>query len=304
MKVPYLNKKRAKEMAALVEEFNIKITENLERSSVNERLKEPWMCAIYPLLALLGLLTDGEGALNPSREYALLGAKSAGDRDTFLEAINSFQASKKVTSAMQRAHKETIFTGFIAELRSDLLLVLVQGLIFSYRGSAVGLRCALEDLYRHLYYMDHPQEFLALSSGHQENSMDISPKSFRDYLKITSYLSPLHKVCFDFSKKPEKSPGMDWFGKNEELYGKLSAAVHGASNDWFAAVSSASSLSENIQKNSKLNAVFVDFAKLCVTALIAAHRDIFSSANDYDKSLILDIFEPNERAGFRFLFNV
>ena len=303
MKVPYLGVKRKSEMTQLIEEFRQKIAQHLAIASKDKRLDEPWLRSMYPVLALLQILNSGGFTLNPSREYALLGAQDVGDEDTFLEAINSFQASESVLRAMQRAHKATIFTGFISELRSDLLLVLVQGLICSYRGSAVGLRCALEDLYRHLYYMDHPQEFSALASGQSEYGMGINPKFFREYLRRTSYLAPLHGGCLDFSKK-STAEDVDWFGQNESLYADLSAAVHGASGNWFAAVSTADSLKHIDSKSAKLDFLFVGFAKLCVAVLIAAHRDVFSSINDYDKSIVLELFGAEERANFRLLFNI
>lgn len=303
MKVPFLGFKRKSEMAKLIGEFRKKIVQHLDENSVTVRLDEPWLRSLYPLLALLHLLNSAGRTLNPSREYALLGAKESGDQNTFLEAINSFQASPNVLHAMQRAHKATIFTGFISELRSDILLVLVQGLIYSYRGSAVGLRCALEDLYRHLYYMDHPQEYASLASGQSEYGMKISPKFFREYLRRTSYLAPLRGVRQDFSKKND-SEDDDWFDRNEDLYADLSAAVHGASNDWFAAVSTADSLKHNNAKSATLDSLFVGFAKLCATLLIAAHRDVFSAANDYDKSIVLEMYSPSERSNFRLLFNI
>lgn len=302
MKIPYLNKKRRTEMASLSAEFQDAISKNLDPAAVNPRFEAGWLRAIYPLLALLQLLSNSRATLNPSREYALLGARLTGNQELFLRALNSFQGPVEVIDAMQNAYGRTIFSGFISELRSDLLMVMVQGLMYSYRGAGIGLRCALEDLYRHLYYMDHPQEYAARSLGQSEHMMKLSPQFFREYLRRTSYLSRLTDVDLDFSPKSENS--MDWFGRNDKLYGDLSAAVHGASDEWFAAVSSAASLQRNISKDDKLDALFEDFAKLCTTFLIAAHRDVFSSAGDYDKSLVLEIYSTKERKNFRCLFNI
>lgn len=301
MKVPYLSKKRRSDMALVVGEFSDAIATNLKPLAVDARLDSPWIRSMYPLLALLQVLSLKSGPLNPSREYALIGAQKTGDRDLFLRAIGAFNASDDVVAAMQGAYRETIFSGFIAELRSDLLMVLVQGLMYSYRGSAIGLRCAMEDLYRHLYYMDHPQEYSALFEGHSEHGMKIGPQFLRDYLRRTNYLAPLSRVTLDFS--PRTDDCMDWFGMNEHLYAELSAAVHGASK-WFAAVSSAASLKQVSVKDSKFDEVFVNFAKLCATFLIAAHRDLFCAAGDYDKSLVLEIFNKAERSHFRRLFNI
>ena len=301
MKVPYLNKKRRSDMTLLVGEFSGAIATHLKPAAIADRLDSPWVKSMYPLLALLQVFGSKTGPLNPSREYALIGAQSAADRDLFLRAIGAFQGADDVVAAMQGAYRGTVFSGFIAELRSDLLMVLVQGLMYSYRGSAIGLRCAMEDLYRHLYYMDHPQEYRALVEGYSEHSMKIGPQFLRDYLRRTTYLAPLSRVALDFS--PGSAETMDWFGMNDHLYSELSAAVHGAS-EWFAAVSSAASLKQVPAKDSKLDEMFTNFAKLCATFLIAAHRDLFSAAGDYDKSLVLEIFSQAERTRFRRLFNI
>lgn len=302
MKVPYLKKKRRTDMVALTKEFSDAISEHLKKTTIETRVEAEWVKSMYPLFALLQLL-DGSGeSLNPSREYALIGAAAEEARDVFLQAMDAFQAPTEVSCAMRKAYKRTIFSGFISELRSDLLMAMVQGLMFAYRGVGIGLRCALEDLYRHLYYMDHPQEFHALQLGESEYSMKLNPQFFRDYLRRTSYLAPFGLVSLTFSiKEPE---AMDWFGVNEQLYANLSAAVHGASGEWFAAISNANSLAQNEAKERNLNRLVGDFSKMCVTFLIAAHRDVFASGGDYDKSLVLEIFDDDERKGFRRLLNI
>lgn len=303
MKVPYLKKKRRTDMLALTTEFSDAIGDHLKIATIETRVEAAWLKSMYPLFALLQLLDDSGESLNPSREYALIGAATEGARDVFLRAMEAFQAPTEVSCAMRKAYKRTIFSGFISELRSDLLMAMVQGLMFAYRGVGIVLRCALEDLYRHLYYMDHPQEFHALQLGGSEYAMKLNPQFFRDYLRRTSYLAQFSSVSLNFSIK-KSAEVMDWFGVNEQLYSNLSEAVHGASGEWFAAISNANSLAHNEAKERNLDKLVGDFSKMCVTFLIAAHRDVFASGGDYDKSLVLEIFDDGERKGFRRLLNI
>jgi len=303
MKVPYLKKKRKAELIELSTQFSVAISKNLSPVGFPTRLESSWLNDFYPLFALLELLLNKRVDINVSREYALEGARSSGDMGAFLEAINSFNASPRVTQALRRAHSETIFSGFIEELRSDVLMAFINALMYSYRGSAIHLRCALEDLYRHLYYMDHPEEYRALQERREtEHSLKLSPLAFRDYLRRASYLQRFTSVSISFKAKIENE--MDLFGLNDMLYAQLSSAVHGASSDWFAAIQNASSLQVNSDRESKLANLGCNLAKMCIAFLIAAHRDIFLAAGDYDKSIVFEIFSENEKSSIRSLLNV
>jgi hypothetical protein len=308
MKVPYLKEKRRTEMTALAAEFASVIAANLSTPSLKPRLHGSWLNELHSLFALLQIFLAKQHSVNPSKEYALQGSKSLEDRELFLESVNSFQASPAVLAAMRSAYSETIFTGFIAELRSDLLMVFVNGLMYGYRSAAIGLRCALEDLYRHLYYMDHPQEYVALTTGREsEHSMNLSPIKFREYLRRASYLQPFSQVNLSFESKislQSSAVEMDFFGKNEELYSSLSAAVHGSGIDWFAAINNASALRYQEDKEKKLKSICIDFSKMCVAFLVAAHHDIVASAGDYDRSIVLEVYNLDERSNFRRLLNI
>jgi hypothetical protein len=267
-------------------------------------LHSGWLNNLHPLLALLQIFLARKSATNPSREFALEGARSTGDGALFLEAMNSFSSSEGVNGAMRQAYSATIFSGFMEELRSDLLMAFVNGLMYSYRNSAICLRCSLEDLYRHLYYMDHPQEYYALREGREgEYSMKLSPMAFREYIKRTSYLKDFSQVNVAFEKKLSDSES-DYFSINEGLYGSLSAAVHGASEDWFAAVQNAGSLQKNQDREDKLAELAGKLTKMCIAFLISAHRDIFAAAGDYDKSIVLDAFSALERKNLRRFLNL
>jgi hypothetical protein len=303
MKVPYLKERRRQEMTELATEFSNAILVNLDPTKLEPKLHSGWLNNLHPLFALLQLFLNNSNSLNPSREFALEGARQIGDGAIFLDSMNSFSASEPVIRAMQLAYSGTIFSGFMKELRSDLLMVFINSLSFSYRSAAISFRCALEDLYRHIYYMDHPQEYNALREGREsEYSLKLSPQAFREYLKRTTYLKNFSQVNTEFNAKLELES--DYFAVNEALYGALSAAVHGASEDWFAAIENASSLKLNCDKELKLADISNRFVKMSVSFLIAAHRDVFAAAGDYDKSIILDVFTPAERKSFRRFLNL
>lgn len=291
-------------MLLLACDLSSAIVPDLDHAHLERRVAgAPWVLSMYPLFALLKLLDGSGGALNPSREYAMAGAAQQGDRRLFLKALSSYQADDSVSSAMRQAYHATMFSGFISELRSDLILVLMQGLMYSYRGMAIGLRCALEDLYRHLYYMDHPQEYNFLVSGESEYSMKLSPKDFRAYLSRASYLRPIAGYAIDFKKKVKPEDG-DWFGINESLYGDLSSAVHGASDRWFSALTNAASLKINSDKEAEISGLIDKFSKMSSIFLILAHKQIFCSAGDYDKSIVLSVFDCQQKHSFRAAMNL
>lgn len=303
MKVPFLNKKRKAELIELSTQFSAAINKNLSPTNFSKRFDSGWLNDFYPFFALLEILLNKRININPSREYALEGARLSGDTGAFLEAINSFNASPRVHKALRKAHSETIFSGFIEELRSDSIMAFINSLMYGYRGSAISLRCALEDLYRHLYYMDHPEEYRALVEKREtEHSLKLSPLAFREYLRKASYLQKFSTVSTSFCIKEEKD--MDLFGLNDTLYAQLSSAVHGASSDWFAAIQNSSSLQFNEDREKKLANLGGDFIKMCIAFLISAHRDIFLAAGDYDKSIVLEAFSNNEKRDLRNLLNI
>jgi len=291
-------------MHSLVCDLSSAVVPGFDEAQLERRVAgTPWILSMYPVFALLKILDESGAALNPSREHAMAGAAQRGDRKLFLKAISSYQEDEDISLAMRQSCHSVMFSGFISELRSDFILVLMQGLMFSYRGMAIGLRCALEDLYRHLYYMDHPQEYYALQSGESEYSMKLAPKDFRAYLTRVSYLKPISECTVDFTRKDKPEDG-DWFGVNEALYRDLSAAVHGASDRWFSALFNAGSLKHNAEKESEIGSLIERFSRMCSAFLILAHRQIFCSAGEYDKSIVFSVFDESQKHAFRRVMNI
>ena len=304
MKVPYLKKKRSNELNLLGRELVRAIVPFLKKDQLSSRTNCIWCSKMYSLFAIVELLLSDLNQSNPSRQYALEGARNSKNRSLFISALSAFSGPPEIMAAMRKAYSRTIFTGFIAELRSDLLLVFAQMLICSYRGAAIGLRCALEDLYRHLYYMDHPEEYSFVVAGDgAEHAIKLSPMFFREYLARTSYLGRFKGVDESFLKKTDDSAS-DIFTVNEELYRSLSQAVHGASTSWHAALGSFNALAFSKEKDEHLTKLTGMFCEMAVIMLLSAHREIFMSANDYDRSLILDVLPPAKRHALRAFLDI
>lgn len=307
MKVPYLQNKRTEEMMALASDFSKKIAKNLSRQEVKSKLGAgSSINELYSLFTLIEILIAPEGHLvNPSKEYALESIRRTGDPELFFKAIRSFNASDDISNHMNKEYSTMSFNGFITELRSDILMAFVQILINNYRGSAISLRCALEDLYRHIYYMHHSQEYIAIQNGiHSEYALKINPQVLRDHLKMVSFLEVFCDVSVDFDKPSPGTVLFNIFGLNDELYSNLSSAVHGNSNKWFSALENANSLEKIDSKELCMNLILKKFTKVCISLLIATHKSHFCSISDYDKSIIFDCFLKNEKSNFRKLLNV
>lgn len=333
MIVPYFKNKRYEEMHRLAEEFRKKIDSNFIENFSHDRKSQEYeklnslLGSSYSMLALMKLLLSGDFDANPSRELALFHAQNNGDVKLFVDAMSNFKASKATLAAMKIAYAESIFTGFMRELQSDILMAFVQCLAFNYRGAAIHLRCALEDLYRHLFYMHHPQEYKMLVNGTQDEiSMKLGPRVFREYLSRVDYLQPFaHRSDIESAVEPtgegNKSVKEDCnddsgflnsveqkqlalHSVNESLYRDLSSAVHGATSDWFAATESAESLVFNQDRQKRLYSIFSRFNLLSISFLVAAHKDSIIKMAEYDRSIVFSGLPKDIRGNLRKLLNV
>lgn len=109
--------------------------------------------------------------------------------------------------AVREGVRAETFSEFFFELFSDALLILINAMTFNYRGSVIAVRCALEDLYRHLYYKDHPQELAMIRGGGiDEQAIGLSPAFLRAYLQRAPYLRIFGTVDDSFSPFTAASP--------------------------------------------------------------------------------------------------
>ncbi|WMW79641.1 hypothetical protein RF679_13400 [Undibacterium cyanobacteriorum] len=305
MKVPYLNKKIDEEFDAYLTEFEQSVSSKVSSLKTTAGSKQLF-ATLYPLFALLRVLIDSKYVRNPSREIVLSELKSSGNKQLFVEAVATFNKSSKFSNELKIGLQRQNFNAYFDELFSDSLLLLNSFYMGNYRGAQIALRCMLEDLYRHLYYKDHQEEFWALSSnggGLDEHNIKISPKELRDYLTRTSYLKIFRNLTKDFISKSGDLDG-DLFSENEKLYSDCSSYVHGSLTVTMNSFKSNYDLQIDAAKSQELNSAASSFVSMAVAFLLAAHLDNFLALSDYDKSIVLGAFSKKRRAAFRRALNV
>ncbi len=154
-----------------------------------------------------------------------------------------------------------------------------------------------------MYYKDHLQEFLAITSDYTEYALDLKPSFFRKYLSRTTYLKPLTSVNDKFEEKKETKE-MDLFGKNEKLYEDTSAYLHASNLEHLNQFDSNAAFCFKEHEAEKIEKITKEIVSLSVTFLICAHRHYFLRFNDYTKSLIFDIYDKSVKHQFRKFANI
>jgi len=171
----------------------------------------------------------------------------------------------------------------------------------NYRGCYISLRNILEDLYRHLYYKDHLQEFWMVNAenGYEEFTLKLTPKFFREYLTRTTFLKMLSGYNRNFETATENL--FDW---NEDLYKKTSYYVHAGAITYMSSFEKPSDLRFDEVKSNSVTSLTKEVMTLATIFLIGAHRAHFLKFNGCTKSLILEIFERSVKHNFRREMNV
>jgi hypothetical protein len=304
MKVPYLNRRIDKEFRFYLNEFeaSTKLGLNINRSSPDAK---NFFSGLFPLFVLVRGLVNSEYVRNPARDAILSELRVPGRKQDFLKAIVKFNRRQPYQDELLAGLQKQTFTGHFEELFSDTLLLLNSFCTYNYRGALIAVRCMLEDLYRHLYYRDHPQEFWALrqESEWDEMALGITPKKLRDGLRSTEYLSVFFGLNANFEKKDKESDD-DLFGLNDRLYGQCSRFVHGSSGSSLSAFKANADLVPNAERAEMVAKVAREFVGMAVAFLISAHIDHFMAFGEYERSMVLDAFGQGRRAAFRRALNV
>lgn len=308
MKVPYLNRKRQAEEVSFARELTRALASAMRRQH-RERISADCFRSLYPLFCVLRSFKDPRYQPDPSKEHALLWLQQKQDRERFLALLLQDSQDPGLREAAREGIRAVAFSEFFDELFSDCLLILVHTFTFNYRGAMIALRCALEDLYRHLYYKDHPQELHALRNG--VDDAGASPSQLRQYLQRTSYLQVFHSVDSHFEPPKTRAnasattePFNTLFATNERLYAEASVAVHGGASPWLSGFATPGAMVYDSTRQQKLNRTVRDFSEMAISFLIGAHLDRFSAFDDYTKSLVLAAFTEAKRRSFRTLLNV
>jgi hypothetical protein len=311
VKVPYLTKKRAAEHRLFIKEISSSLAKAIRRQRSNKD-EDVNFRHLYPLFCLLRSFSESQFLPDPSKEFALSSFRQKGERELFLKAIGARWPEATMNAAVRDGVRQSTFSEFFLELFSDCLLVLVQGVTLNYRGAVIALRCALEDLYRHLYYKDHPEELRMIKSGTaDELTLGLVPAAFRTYLQRVTYLAIFRNVDDGFNvavpTTPAPVPGASLstlFAVNEKLYAETSSAVHGALGVWLSGFQTPASFTPDEKRDAQLHRHIRDFVDVAISFLIAAHYDRFVAFDDYTKSIVLSHFPAAKRQRFRKLMNV
>ncbi|WP_291934174.1 hypothetical protein [Limnohabitans sp.] len=300
MKVPFLNKRIKNEFDGFLIELENSVKANVTRAKTTS--DREFFTTLYPLFVLIRTLSSAEYVRDPVRETVLAELKNT-SKKRFLEAVTFFKRPHIYQSEFNTGMQRQVFTGYFQELFSDALLLLNSYYTHNYRSAQIALRCMLEDLYRHLYYRDHPQELIAIHDGSQsEYEMGISPRILREYLARTDYLALFRSLTIEFN--PKENHEKTWFDVNEELYANSSSAVHGSGD------SSLNTFESNLdfvyvdaKAKQALNAA-KQFTQMAVAFLLSAHVDQFLSFSEYERSLVLAKYPDKQRAALRRVLNI
>ncbi len=260
--------------------------------------------AMYPLFALLQGLNNVAYYRDPSREVLAAEYQARGDKRAFLRT-RAAKLAPDDESALRDGLRRLAFGTHFHEIFSDGLLLLNSYYTNNYRGAGISLRCMLEDLYRSLYYRDHPEELdlVAQEKDMDEPKLGLKPATLREYLTRVSYLKPLRALTVEFSAKALPNEA-DIFALNEDLYGRCSSFVHASKSESMAALQSNEDLVHNKRGAGRILSASADVVRVAVAFLIPAYLDHFIAFNDYEKSIVLMAFSETARGNYRQVFNV
>lgn len=304
MIVPFLGPRINKEFLCYLDELEASMQASITTAKDNPETPKILFYKVYPLFVLLRCLTNPTYTRDPSREAVLSEIGRSGDKDKFIRALKHFSKENEFSNDVIAGVQRQIFTGYFHEMFSDTLLLLNSFYTNNYRGAMIAVRCMLEDLYRHLFYRDHPQEFWALTSeGCSEREFGVTPMMLREYLKKTSYLAIFSKLNENFRKKADENSG-DLFGVNDRLYKECSSFVHGSEFVSFNSFQTNTDLVRNSKKAKEVVLMTSDFVRMAVAFLVSAHLDHVQSFNEYERSIIFTAFTDDERSAYRIALNI
>lgn len=303
MKIPFLKGRIENEFNLFLSELESSVSQNVADARASSR-SEMFSC-LYPLFVLLRCLSNSDYVRDPSRDTILAELKQTGNKQQLIDAIAYFKKSHPYQLQLKEGLQRQVFTGFFEELFSDSLLLLNSFYTCNYRGVHIALRCMLEDLYRHFYYRDHPQEFWAIGSAGNlgEYAIGLRPKALREYLGRTSYLRDFGKL--NINLEPKSTPtDPSLFDLSDDLYSRCSSSVHGSADSEHNRFRSNLDLTFSKNRCDEVVKTSEQFVHLAVVFLTAAHVDQFNAATEYERSLVFSKLGGKRRASLRKFLNV
>jgi len=298
MKIPYLNETINTNFGRYWDDLTETLLQKSQVQPADACFKQT-----YPLFVLIEALHDSDYLVNPTQQLLLAEAVAEGNKSMVAEIVRTM-GIKRVTEKdklLRQAVLKQQFTPYLSELYSDTLMLLNHFYLNNYRGCYISLRNILEDLYRHLYYKDHLQEFWTVNAenGYEEFTLKLTPQFFREYLTRTTFLKKLSGYNRYFETAKENL--FDW---NEGLYKKTSCYVHAGAITYMSGFEKPSDLQFDQVKFDSVTSLTKEVMTLATIFLICAHRAHFLKFNDCTKSLILESFEPSVKYNFRREMNV
>ncbi|WP_146093785.1 hypothetical protein [Xanthomonas arboricola] len=303
MKIPYYNKRIELEFEIYARELREHVNSCTNEGEVKLGAQRAYRL-FFPLFLTLHCFQSLRGLSHPTQQILLTRMQRLQNKKGFVEALRLPQLPDELHAAVLDSQIEMRFTHFLKEMWSDSLLCLNSIFLCNYRGAYIALRCMLEDLYRHLYYKDHPQEYLDMLEGDAESDhARVAPVALRDYLAGTSYLSLYRKVDTTFKKKTDETE-FDLFSMNSQLYSSTSAYVHGSKFISMNAFKDNGSAVRRANEEHELCTTVSKFVKMATAFLLAAHLDDYRRMNEYDKSISFLAFSSDEKHALRRLLNI
>jgi hypothetical protein len=285
---------------------------DLERSILNSLKKHKEASApnmfreTYPLFVMLETLYNPDYFLDPTRQIELEQSIESGDKRKIINARRAL--SRAVISEELRTGLENqLFTPYFNELYSDTFLLVNQYYLNNYRGCYLYLRCVLEDVYKHIYYLDHKQEFYMVNSGTSEYDLGITPQSLRDYLEKMSQLCQLKTLNCNLEKldKDRKEQNKETvFNLNRNLYHETSAFVHPSSGTFMSHFTANSDLTYDENSALRVLKTTKEVINLTIIFLICVHFQQFSRFNEYEKDLVISGFDKSAKRNLRMSFGI
>lgn len=297
MKVPFLNKRKTAEFKKYIAELELTTTANANHFA-SKTDGHVFFSRLFPLFALLRGLSDPRYARDRTRDTVLSELRSQGRKEDFVRAIVHFNGAQPFLKEFREGERRSTFSGYFEELFSDSLLLLNCYYGCNYRGAFIALRCMLEDLYRHLYYLDHPQEFWRDNSSDSDSSRGPTARDLREYLRTTRYLSVFKELTVDFTAKAKPNED-DLFGVNEALYSRCSRSVHASTWNSMNGFQVNGDMKPNLDQGTQVQDVARQFVELAIIALCAAHADSFLAMSEYERSMVLSAFSGKRLGALR-----
>jgi hypothetical protein len=281
------------------------LPDNLKKHKENSELIENSTIRIfkevYPLFVLLETLYSPAYFVDPSKQIELDQCIKNGDKEKIISAKRALDRTK-ISDDLKKGLEDQFFTPYLNELYSDAFLLSNQYYLNNYRGCYLYLRCILEDLYKHIYYIDHKQEFHRVCSGMSEYELGITPQFLREYLEHASPLCDLRAFNSNFEKilkETDKQNKETIFNLNENLYRKTSAFVHPSDPAHMSHFQSNSDLVFEAERAKEVLEITREVVSIVIVFLICIHFQQFTQFNDFEKSLVIMRFNNSRKGNLR-----